>query len=149
MGFLGIKKRKIEYNNALDAKRLGRSFKAAFDGIYSTYKKEQNIKIHTVIAILVIIAGFIFKINYIEWLVCLVLIGFMLMAEFFNTAIEYVVDLASPDIHPLAKAAKDTTVGELTLKHIEKFENEIKEAGIETSAVSPKLLPNYTKQANI
>ena len=48
-----------------------------------------------------------------------------------------------------AKAAKDTTVGELTLKHIEKFENEIKEAGIETSAVSPKLLPNYTKQANI
>lgn len=108
MGFLGFNKRKIEYSNALDAKRLGRSFKAAFDGIYSTYKKEQNIKIHTVIAIFVIIAGFIFKINYIEWLVCLVLIGFMLMAEFFNTAIEYVVDLASPDIHPLAKAAKDT-----------------------------------------
>ena len=31
------------------------------------------------------------------------------MCEFFNTAIEYVVDLASPKIHPLAKAAKDTT----------------------------------------
>ena len=30
------------------------------------------------------------------------------MAEFFNTAVEYVVDLASPNIHPLAKAAKDT-----------------------------------------
>ena len=30
------------------------------------------------------------------------------MAEFFNTAIEYVVDLASPSVHPLAKAAKDT-----------------------------------------
>ena len=108
MGFLGIKKRKIEYNNTLDAKRLSRSFKAAFEGIASTYKKEQNIKIHTFIAILVIIFGFFLKINYIEWLVCLVLIGFLLMAEFFNTAIEYVVDLASPDIHPLAKAAKDT-----------------------------------------
>ena len=108
MGFLGIKKRKIEYNNTLDAKRLSRSFKAAFEGIASTYKKEQNIKIHTFIAILVVIFGFFLKINYIEWLVCLVLIGFMLMAEFFNTAIEYVVDLASPDIHPLAKAAKDT-----------------------------------------
>ena len=108
MGFLGTKKRKIEYNNTLDAKRLSRSFKAAFEGIASTYKKEQNIKIHTFIAILVIIFGFFLKINYIEWLVCLVLIGFMLMAEFFNTAIEYVVDLASPDIHPLAKAAKDT-----------------------------------------
>ena len=108
MGFLGFNKRKIEYSNSLDAKRLGRSFKAAFDGIYSTYKKEQNIKIHTIISLIVIVGGIVFKINYIEWLVCLVLIGFVLMAEFFNTAIEYVVDLASPEIHPLAKAAKDT-----------------------------------------
>ena len=111
MGFLDRFKKKdrvIEYNNDFDVNRLGRSFKAAFEGIASTYKKEQNIKIHTIISLVVILGGFIFKINYIEWLVCLVLIGFMLMAEFFNTAIEYVVDLASPDIHPLAKAAKDT-----------------------------------------
>ena len=52
--------------------------------------------------------GFFLKISYVEWLICLVLIGLVLMAEFFNTAIEYVVDLASPKIHPLAKAAKDT-----------------------------------------
>ena len=109
MGLLDkFRKRKVEYTNALDAKRLGRSFKAAFEGISSTYKKEQNIKIHTIISMIVILGGIIFKINYIEWLVCLVLIGFVLMAEFFNTAIEYVVDLASPNIHPLAKAAKDT-----------------------------------------
>ena len=43
-----------------------------------------------------------------EWFVCLILIGLVLMSEFFNTAIEYVVDLASPKVHPLAKAAKDT-----------------------------------------
>ena len=109
MGLLDkFRKRKIEYTNALDGKRLGRSFKAAFEGIASTYKKEQNIKIHTIISLIVIVSGIVFKINYIEWLVCLVLIGFVLMAEFFNTAIEYVVDLASPNIHPLAKAAKDT-----------------------------------------
>ena len=109
MGLLDkFKKRKIEYTKVRDGKRLGRSFKAAFEGIASTYKKEQNIKIHTIISIIVIIGGILFKINYIEWLVCLVLIGFVLMAEFFNTAIEYVVDLASPNIHPLAKAAKDT-----------------------------------------
>ncbi len=109
MGLLDkLKKRKIEYNNKLDTKRLGRSFKAAFEGVKATYLKEQNIKIHTVIAILVVVFGFILKISYTEWLVCLVLIGFVLMAEFFNTAIEYVVDLASPNIHPLAKAAKDT-----------------------------------------
>ena len=110
MGFLDRfkKKKNIEYSNKLDAKRLVRSFKAAFEGIASTYKKEQNIKIHTIISFIVILGGFIFKINYIEWLVCLVLIGFVMMAEFFISAIEYVVDLASPEIHPLAKAAKDT-----------------------------------------
>ena len=103
-----FKKRKIEYTNVLDTNRLGRSFSAAFQGIKATYLKEQNIKIHTFIALLVVVFGFLLKISYAEWLVCLVLIGFVLMAEFFNTAIEYVVDLASPDIHPLAKAAKDT-----------------------------------------
>ena len=109
MGLLDkFKKRKIEYSNVLDIKRLKRSFAAAFQGIKSTYFKEQNIKIHTFIAFFVVLFGFILKINYVEWLVCLVLIGFVLMAEFFNTAIEYVVDLASPNIHPLAKAAKDT-----------------------------------------
>ena len=92
----------------LDKKRLVDSFRYAFFGIVEAYKGEQNLKIHTVIAVLVVIFGFVFKISYVEWLVCLVLIGLVLMAEFFNTAIEYVVDLASPEIHPLAKLAKDT-----------------------------------------
>lgn len=109
MAFLDkFKKRKVVFDNSLDAKRLGRSFRAAFEGIKATYIREQNIKIHTVIAILVVLFGFLLKISYGEWLVCLVLIGLVLMAEFFNTAVEYVVDLASPNIHPLAKAAKDT-----------------------------------------
>ena len=92
----------------LDEKRLIDSFRYAFYGISEASKGEQNLKIHTVFAVLVVLAGFILKISYVEWLVCLVLIGLVLMAEFFNTAIEYVVDLASPDIHPLAKLAKDT-----------------------------------------
>ena len=92
----------------LDKKRLTNSFKYAFEGILQAYVGEQNLKIHTVIAILVIIFGFILKISYTEWLVCLVLIGLVLMAEFFNTSIEYLVDLVSPEIHPLAKATKDT-----------------------------------------
>ena len=92
----------------LDKKRLINSFKYAFEGILQAYVGEQNLKIHTVIAILVIIFGFILKISYTEWLICLVLIGLVLMAEFFNTSIEYLVDLVSPDIHPLAKATKDT-----------------------------------------
>ena len=48
-----------------------------------------------------------------------------------------------------AAAAKNTTVGALTLDHVAKFEAELAGAGIETDVVSPKLLPNYTKQKNI
>ncbi len=95
-------------NLKLDKKRLTNSFKYAFEGIVQAYIGEQNLKIHSVIACLVIIFGFILKISYMEWLICLVLIGLVLMAEFFNTSIEYLVDLVSPDIHPLAKATKDT-----------------------------------------
>ena len=48
-----------------------------------------------------------------------------------------------------AKKAKSATLGKLTLDHVAKFEAEIKNAGIETDVVSPKLLPNYTKHNNI
>ena len=44
-----------------------------------------------------------------------------------------------------AAAAAATVVGELTLAHVAKFEKEIADAGIETNAVSPKLLPDYTR----
>ena len=43
-----------------------------------------------------------------------------------------------------AKAAKETTVGELTLDHVNKFAEEMKAAGIKTDKVSPMLLPTYT-----
>lgn len=101
-------RKKVKRKLKIDNKRLLNSFKYASEGIKQSYKGEQNLKIHTFIAILVVVFGFFLKISYVEWLICLVLIGLVLMAEFFNTAIEYVVDLASPKIHPLAKAAKDT-----------------------------------------
>ena len=100
-------RKKVKKKLKLDNKRLRNSFKYAAEGISQAYKKEQNLKIHTFIAILVIVFGFFLKISYVEWLICLLLIGLVLMAEFFNTAIEYTVDLASPKIHPLAKSSKD------------------------------------------
>ncbi|MBR4893320.1 MAG: FAD-binding protein [Clostridia bacterium] len=45
-----------------------------------------------------------------------------------------------------AQKAKNVNLGKLTLSHIDKFEQEIKDAGIETNDVSPKLLPDYTRK---
>lgn len=44
--------------------------------------------------------------------------------------------------------AKDTTLADLTLKHVDDFEAEIKNAGIESEMVSPKLLPDYARKVN-
>ena len=99
---------KVKHKLGIDQKRLVSSFKYAWQGIVQAYRGEQNLKIHTFMAILVVVFGFFLKISYVEWLVCLVLIGLVIMAEFINTAIEYTVDLASPHINPIAKAAKDT-----------------------------------------
>ena len=65
-----------------------------------------------------------------------------------NSLLDIIVFGRNAGIHA-AEAAKNTELGALTLDHIAAFEKEIADAGIETTAVSPKLLPNYTKQPNI
>ncbi len=65
-----------------------------------------------------------------------------------NSLLDIIVFGRSAGTHA-AETAKSVTVGKLTLAHIAKFEKEIEKAGIKTETVSPKLLPNYTKQKNI
>lgn len=88
-------------------KKLRNSFKYAFEGVHRELKEEQNLKIHILIMILVIIAGFILNLSPMEWIICIILFGFVIALELINTAIELTVDLAMPEIHPKAKAAKD------------------------------------------
>lgn len=99
--------KKIKYKK-LEKKRLVDSFKHAYDGLTDAYNSEQNLCIHTFIAILVIVFGFVLKISYIEWLICLVLIGLVITAELFNTTFEHLVDLVCPNIDPIAKKVKDS-----------------------------------------
>ncbi len=92
-------------------KKLKNSFKYAFVGIVTALKKEQNMKIHFTIAILVILAGILLKITALEWIICLILIGIVISLELVNTAIEQVVDIAMPEINEKAKIAKDVAAG--------------------------------------
>ena len=50
-----------------------------------------------------------------EWIAVILAIGLCMTAEAFNTAIESVVDLASPEQHPLAGRAKDVAAGAVLL----------------------------------
>ena len=89
-------------------KRLFKSFKYAFDGLKYAFKYEQNILVHTLATILVVIAGIYFKISQIEWLAIILIIGLVIATELINTSIEATIDLITKETHPLAKIAKDT-----------------------------------------
>jgi len=92
-------------------KKRIKSFVYAGRGILSVFKSEPNMKIHFIVTILVLICGFVFKISLTEWLLCLLCIGLVLGVEMINTSIENVVNLVSPDQHPLAGKAKDAAAG--------------------------------------
>ncbi len=90
---------------------LSKSFVYAFEGIKATILKERNIKIHLCFMLAVIICAFLFHITKVEWMICLILFALVISLEILNTAIEAVVDLASPQYHEKAKLAKDCAAG--------------------------------------
>ena len=91
-------------------KRLD-SFKYAFAGIRDLFKTEPNVIIHTVAALLAIAMGFYFSISPFEWCFIIFAITFVFSAEAFNTALEYLTNLVSPDYHELAGKTKDVAAG--------------------------------------
>ncbi|WP_038703686.1 diacylglycerol kinase family protein [Planococcus sp. PAMC 21323] len=95
----------------MKARRFFRSFLFAAQGIGTALKREQNIRFHLLAAIIVVIAGWLTVLSYTEWLVVILLIAGMIALEMVNSAIERVVDLATAELHPLAKQAKDMAAG--------------------------------------
>lgn len=91
------------------------SFKYAIAGIREVISSQLNMKIHLFIALLVVLGGFFFSISVLEWCLIIMAIASVLSAEAFNTAIEHLTDLVSPDHHPLAGKAKDAAAGAVLL----------------------------------
>lgn len=92
-------------------KKLINSFKYAFQGIITSFKTERNMKIHVFIMLLVIIFGFVVNLNPVEWMIIITMIVIVISAELFNTSIETVVDMISPEKNEKAKVAKDVAAG--------------------------------------
>lgn len=90
---------------------LKSSFGYAIEGIKKAFKAERNLKVHTLAMFLVIILGFLLKLDIWEWVVCIILFMLVIGAELINTSIEEVVNLLSPEIRPHAKYAKDIAAG--------------------------------------
>lgn len=84
-----------------------KSFKHAFAGLWYVLKTQKNAWLHAVATELVILLGLWLQIPWLEWAILFLAIGSVWTAEFINTALEAIVDLASPEHHPLAKVGKD------------------------------------------
>lgn len=94
-------------NPKQECKKLLNSFKYAIEGFISSFKTERNMKIHILAMILVILLGAYLKLTLIEWCIVVLAIALVIGAELFNTAIETIVDMVSPEKNPKAKLAKD------------------------------------------
>jgi len=84
------------------------SFRNAFTGWWYVIRTQKNAWIHALVSLAVVIVSFVLKINRLEWGLIIFAIALVWTAEFINTALEAVVDLAShQEHHHLAKIGKD------------------------------------------
>lgn len=91
--------------------RFIRSFGYAFRGVVTLLVTQGNARVHAVASVIVIGLGWWLKISAGEWCAAVLAMGLVFTAEALNTAIEAAVDLASPELHPLAGRAKDVAAG--------------------------------------
>jgi len=87
------------------------SFRHAFAGLAHALRTQRNARIHVLVAVAVILLGVALGIESIKWAMILLTIGFVFVAELFNTVVEAVIDLVTEEYRPLAKTAKDVAAG--------------------------------------
>lgn len=92
-------------------KKFLRGFGYASNGIAHAAKTQLNFRVELVTAALSICLGFALHISGNEWQWVMLNITLVLIAELFNTAIEFLTDLVSPGYNELAGRVKDVSAG--------------------------------------
>lgn len=99
-------------------KRIAKSFLYAFRGLIKTFHEEQNFKIQSVVAIIILALGFYFEISRMEWIFLVLVIGLVLLMEVLNSAVERIVDVLKPRIDTYVKEIKDIMAAAVMLASI-------------------------------
>ncbi len=95
-----------------------RSFTYATAGWRSAVRTQRNFRIHLLVTVLVVLAGYHFSISRTECCFVLLCIGLVLSAELFNSSIETLLDLLHPEKHPMAGRVKDMAAGAVLITAI-------------------------------
>lgn len=99
-----------EYTRITESK-FWSSFHFAFSGILYATRTQPNMRVHLVIAALVLVATMLLRLDRLYIIAIIITIVIVLSLELLNTAVEAVVDLLTVAHHPLAKTAKDAAAG--------------------------------------
>lgn len=91
--------------------KILRSLSYAWEGLKHAFLTQNNFRLHSLAAILVLLLGLLCRISATEWLVVLICIAMVTTAELFNTALEKLCDLVQPGHHPVIKTVKDISAG--------------------------------------
>ena len=94
---------------------IARSFRCAFAGLWYVIRTQRNVRIQLGIGAGVIALGLWLGLSSVKWTLLALTIGFVLVSEMINTAVEVLTDLTCPEYHPLARAAKDASAGAVLL----------------------------------
>lgn len=88
-----------------------RSFHYALRGLWYAFRHEHNFQIEVVFALLVFLLAFLFHLSLTEQSLLLITACVVLALELLNTAVERLVDMMKPRVHPYARVVKDIMAG--------------------------------------
>lgn len=88
-------------------KKRIKSFSYAFAGLKVLFREEHNSWIHAVAAVMAIVAGFLFRISYVEWIAVLIVIGMVISAEILNSSLERTADFVKAERDDRKRDIKD------------------------------------------
>jgi diacylglycerol kinase (ATP) len=94
------------------------SFNNAFEGVIHVLRTQRNMRIHFLIAALVLVFAVVVGVRRFELIALLLAISFVLIAEMINTAVEHTIDVATTSFDPMAKLAKDIAAGAVLIASV-------------------------------
>ncbi len=98
--------------------RLIDGFRYAFAGLGYVLRTQRNMRIHLGVAAAVVAVGLWLRLPSDRWAILALTMGFVLVGEMVNTAVEVLMDLVEPKAHPLVKVIKDVSAGAVLLAAI-------------------------------
>ena len=91
--------------------RVAHSFNHAYRGLVYAVRTQRNVRFHVVAAAAVLVISLLVGVSKLELAILILAIMAVFVAEIFNTALEFAIDLVTREYHPLAKLAKDVSAG--------------------------------------